>query len=80
MKGASELISYITLSKWGMKGVCSVANTASGVMQGNWLSGTEVYDATAGSLLSSWGLLLAFSLLYVVLAMVFLSFVDRDER
>lgn len=80
LDGLSEWISYATLSKWGLNGICSIANTNLSVRQGNWLSGTEEYTASSGTLLKCWAILLSFALLYVVLAILVLRQVDKDER
>ena len=80
LDGIAEKVSYVTISKWGLSGICSIANTDAGVEQGNWLSGTELYEATAAALAKSWLILLLFILLYILLSMLVLSGVDRDER
>ncbi len=80
LKGVSEGISYATLSKWGMYGITAVANTEPLVRQGSWIMGSEVVDPTVWSLLKSWLILLVFAAVYIFLAILALSQVDRDKR
>lgn len=80
LSGLTEAISYLTIGKWGLNGICAIANTTSKVSLQYTFSGLEGCDATAENLLHIWGILLVFSALYTVLSILFLKQVDRDQR
>ena len=76
LKGVSEYISYLTTSRWGVDAFMALARTNSDVdLQALW-SGAD----NAGSLPVNWLILTGFSALYIILAILFLRRVDRDQR
>lgn len=80
LTGLTNLISYITVSHWGMNAVLSIACTDFVVrQQANWYE-AEGVSASAGNVLMIWLVLLFFILLYIALAVLFLKQVDRDQR
>ena len=80
LKGFSEWVSYITLSKWGLDGICAIANTYEHVHNQCDFASVKGCDPTAGNLLKIWAILLGFAVIYIVLSIVVLSQVDKDER
>ena len=81
LKGFAEYISYGTLSKWGLAGLCAVANTDKTVRSENKIMMPDmVYEDTPEYLLKCWGILLLFIIIYILFAMLILSGVDKDER
>jgi hypothetical protein len=80
LKGLSDAVSNFTLSKWGLNGICSVANTNSYLKIEYAFYGSGGCDPTAGNLLKIWLILIGFSLVYFLFAVFFLSRVDQDER
>ena len=44
LKGITEKISYLTLSKWGLDGICAIANTTDTVYMQYQLSGMETAE------------------------------------
>ena len=79
LTGITELISYLTASRWGVQAINSIARTNSSVdLQAEWLANAGT--GGAGALMKDWLLLLVFCLIYIVLAIIMLGFVDKDER
>ena len=76
LKGFTEKLSYLMVSKWGLNAICITANVNS--MVGS--QGDENYKFEAANLLKMWCLPLLFVVLYVAIGTVFLSLVDRDKR
>ena len=80
LEGISKAISYLTISRWGMNGMLSIANTEIMVeMEGSYM-GMEGCDPTAGNLLTIWAVLILFTVIYIVAAIIALGRVDNDER
>ena len=75
LKGLADKISYATISRFGVEGVMAVAKTDAYV---------DFYAKSKENLtaviLKDWGVLLGFCVLYIVLSIIILRFVDRDER
>lgn len=72
-------ISYLTASHWGVEAFDTIARTDSTInFQAIW-AGVEAEEG-AGTLLKDWGFLFGFAILYLILAMVFLRRVDKDQR
>lgn len=80
LSGAAERVSYLTLSKWGMNAFCTIANTVESVYWGYYWYGQGDCDNTVGNLLFRWLWLIFFAILYILLSIVALKQVDRDER
>ena len=80
LKGFTEAVSWLTISKWGLNGMIAIANTASSLHNEYIVSHMTGADPKAGTLLTVWGVLLAFAAVYILLSMLFLRRVDRDER
>ena len=78
----TQLVSYITISRWGQFALSAIAQTNDIVdLHAQW---SEADNTLATSdpehLLAYWGLLLAFSVLYIALSILFLKRVDKDQR
>lgn len=80
LKGFTSAISWLTVSKWGLNGICAIANTSGGVRDGYIYSRATGANPKVDTLLVVWGVLLLFALVYILLSMLFLRLVDRDER
>ena len=80
LEGITEMISYFTLSKWGLDGICAIANTTRSVNNGYIFSGLDSCDPKASVLLMAWAILLIFSLVYILLSIIVLKRVDKDTR
>ncbi len=80
LEGITEMISYFTLSKWGLDGICAIANTTRSVNNGYIFSGLDSCDPKASVLLMAWAVLLIFSLVYILLSIIVLKRVDKDTR
>ncbi|MBQ6583118.1 MAG: ABC transporter permease [Mogibacterium sp.] len=78
LSGFSEKLSFWTVSKWTLNALCTTADVNS---MENYLPQYAIdYVHTSDHLLAMWGMLVAFTLLYGVIATVSLEFVDRDKR
>jgi hypothetical protein len=79
LSGITEIISYLTASRWGVEAINTIARTSSTIdFQARWVANAG--DNCAAILTKDWLLLLVFSLVYIILAIIMLSFVDKDER
>ena len=82
LNGLTLAVSYFTISRWGQLSMAAIVQTNSVVdLQAQWSEkeGTLAVPG-AGHLLGYWGMLLAFSLLYIGLSVLFLRRVDKDRR
>lgn len=83
LKGFSEKIAEITISKWGLNAICSTANVNE-LETDILFTVTEAmekdYEHTAGHLLGMWMILLVFIVVYGMVSVIALEFVDRDKR
>ncbi len=80
LSGISEKIANFTISKWGLNGIVSSANKVDSVkMQYDLIEGTGC-DPTGENLLKIWGILILFSLIYVIISILVLEGIDRDKR
>lgn len=86
MEGGAETVSYVMLSRWGMETLGSVCdlNELPLRLQADFPMLTheadEMFEATAGHLLSGWGVLLLFCVVFLVLGNLFLHRVKKDTR
>lgn len=88
LKGIAESISYITISKWGLQAICTTADANSLLtITEEFAADTEkleewekAYEHTAAHLSEMWVILLGFVLLYGVISVIALKFVDKDKR
>ena len=80
LKGITEKISYLTLSKWGLDGICAIANTTDTVYMQYQLSGMETAEPEKKTLLIVWGILLLSAFVYISLSALLLRLVDKDKR
>lgn len=79
LEGITQRVSNLTVSKWGVQGALSIANTSKNVYQMYiWMD--EGCDPKVGVLLSKWGMLLLFAAIYIVVSILVLKRVDKDKR
>ena len=79
LNSVTTYISYLTASRWGVEAFNTIARTDSTVnFQAIW-SGVEAEGGSA-TLFQDWGLLFGFAVVYLILAMLFLRRVDKDQR
>ena len=117
LNAVGQKLSNVTVSKWGIQAICSVANYNSqestvllaaldmmnnkdpesliskiqhvlsieevnhkvGQLTASQLQNSD-YAFTSQNVLLNWGMLLAFTILYVIIGFIFLKQVDRDKR
>lgn len=80
LSGITKMISYLTISKWGMDAIISIASTDYSVYAQASLIDSEGSDPSAGHLLSIWAILAGFIIVYILLSILFLRRVDKDQR
>lgn len=78
LEGASKVVAYFTIGKWGVNAICTTANV-------NRLAEAlpiyaKDYEFTASHLLQLWGILALFAVLYGMICILVLELVDRDKR
>jgi len=76
LEGVTEIISYFTVSKWGLYAMCSLARVedySNGMMEEGMKSLPEY-------LLKDWGIILLIALACYIFAIVALAQVDKDKR
>jgi hypothetical protein len=80
LEGGAEMISYFTISKWGVNAICTTANVVN--MRDFFFAGVsrDTYEFVAANLFGMWFWLIIFTFLYSVIGIVSLKFVGRDKR
>ena len=78
LEGLTDAISNLTVSKWAMYAMCAVADVNS--MPDYLPQFASNYLHTTEHLLSMWAILLGYTFLYGVVAVISLEFIDRDKR
>lgn len=74
-----DLISGLTISKWGVQAVICIANTSKNVVQEyRWLD--SGCDPEPFDLLLKWLVLVLFALIYILFSILILKRVDKDKR
>lgn len=82
LEGNVGLIAKITISKWGMEALGAIVNT-DGLpynVAGWQIIPREAYIFESGHVVDSWMIILGFAVLYLVVGIVSLEFVDKDKR
>lgn len=85
LSGATEIISWIAVCRWSMEGYGTTANLnelplrlqQEGVMIPH--EAEEFFEFTTGHLMSSWGILILYTVIFLVLARVVLSKVGKEK-
>ena len=83
LEGITDKISNITISKWGLNGLMSIALTTDSVEYSMWgllMSDNPWQKAEDINLAKIWLIMVLITGVCVVLSIVALSFVDRDRR
>ena len=86
LKGAGEIIAYVTVSKWSVESLGSIANLneletkLQQEMPGAEHEFQEIFEFTMGHLLCNWAVLAGMAVLCGILATVLLRRVSKDGR
>lgn len=89
LDGVTEGISALTISRWGLDAIGSIALKNKGLeneidqlrqMGQQVLVDLDYWDPTAGNIGFLWGILLIFVLVYGLIGIIFLERIDRDKR
>jgi len=80
LEGAAASLSSFTISRWGVNAIGSIANI--NAMPGARQSDHDWSDFyfTTGNITQLWLILIGFTLVYGVIAIISLKFIDRDKR
>ena len=89
LSGAMEMIANVTVAKWSLNAICITANVNEmkpqpipenfaiiKMLEDNF----DNYEFTAGNFLMNCGILIGFVLLYMIIGIIALEFVDKDKR
>ena len=76
LKGFTDKVSYLMISKWGLNAICITANV--NAMKLAPKSDDYLYEAS--NMLKMWSLPLIFAVVYIIIGALLLSLVDRDKR
>ena len=78
LSGITELISKITIAKWGLNAICVTANI--NAMDGYAPTLVSEYEYSISHIAQLWLTLILFTLIYGVISVISLKFVDKDKR
>ena len=82
LKGASETIANITISKWSVESLCRIANI--GNISGDFVDrikdDVSDFDWNASAVLADWWIMGLMSLLCIVISIIVLRNVAKDGR
>lgn len=78
LKGITELIAKLTISKWSMNSICITANV--NAMDKYIPKFYNDYEFSIAHISQMWLILTVFAFIYGVLAIISLEFIDRDKR
>lgn len=86
LKGGAEIVSYFMISRWGMEGLGSISRFNDLPLKIQLTIPTvphefeDMFEAVSGHLISVWGILIAFILVFVVVGNLLLHRVSKDTR
>lgn len=78
LSGITEKISYLMISKYGLNAICISTNVNSMVPFG--IESNSEYAFTTRNIINMWILPIVFVVLYDMIGIISLSFVDKDKR
>ena len=78
LQGVAAKVANITVSKWSLNAICITSNVNDMLMANPDLEAD--YEYTVTNLLHMWGILALFILIYGIIAIISLEFVDKDKR
>lgn len=82
LEGAIANVANFTISKWGMEAIGSISNINNiPYNEAGWMiMEKEAYAFENGHVIKAWGILACFAVLYLVIGIICLEFVDKDKR
>lgn len=78
LNGLTELISKLTIAKWGLNSICITANV--NAMEGYVPTLISEYEYSISHMAQLWLTLILFTLIYGIISVISLKFVDKDKR
>lgn len=80
LHGLADTLSNLTICKWGMNGLMSIARTTDTVRHDIFLKENSWQKPEAGNLATIWLIIVVIAFACAILGTLALSFVDRDRR
>ena len=78
LSGITELISKVTIAKWGLNAICVTANI--NAMDDYAPTLVAEYEYSVSHIAQLWLTLILFTMIYGVISVISLKFVDKDKR
>ena len=78
LEGVSKVISDITIAKWGLNAICITANASS--LKYADPSTAADYEYSVSHITQMWMILMLFIVIYAVVSIISLEFIDKDKR
>lgn len=78
LSGLTKVVAKITIAKWGLNSICITANVNN--MENAYPHLLSDYEYTVSHLCELWLILISFILLYGIISVISLKFVDKDKR
>ena len=78
LNGLTELVSKLTIAKWGLNSICVTANI--NAMEGYVPTLISEYEYSISHMAQLWLMLILFTLIYGIISVISLKFVDKDKR
>lgn len=78
LNGLTEIISKLTIAKWGLNAICITANV--NAMAGCIPTLISEYEYSISHMAQLWLTLILFTLIYGIISVISLKFVDKDKR
>lgn len=80
LKGFTEQIAKITVAKWGLNAICITADVQSLPSVLPIEKVVEDYEYSVGNFGKMWVILAAYTVLYALISIISLKFIDKDKR
>lgn len=78
LSGLTEFISTFTIAKWGLNAICVTANV--NVMEDYIPKFVSDYEYSINHISQLWLILIIFAMIYGIISIISLKFIDRDKR
>lgn len=80
LEGFTKQVAKLTIAKWGLNAICITSNINSLPSVLPLDKVVEDYKYTVGNLGKMWLIMIGFTLLYAVISIISLKFIDKDKR
>lgn len=82
LEGAIAHVANFTISKWGMEAIGAISDINNmPYNEAGWMiPPKDAYIFESPHVVKAWGIILAFSVMYLIIGIICLEFVDKDKR